>query len=267
MSIYGLLPKYFSTNNSLISSFFDTNQTDFTCNFINFNFSGNNYMDSSLGINFNNSFANFLGFDPKSLDSENYMDCRGIYNYSRYTFPLFNTYLNTPPSKRPVHKYNVDFHTDTNLAALKNVYNPVISKELAHIAYQTAMNTNTVGWCAKGVMDSLQKTGIDQNGQTRVAAACLAVKKFEEHKDSFQRIDIKNKDDLKKLPAGCIIVWNSSEGHPYGHIAVTLGLIPDPKNPGKKYIGEASDHVQSLIIRNAEFAVFVPIDKQKTSKK
>lgn len=211
-----------------------------------------------------------MGINPYSLDNENFQDCLGIFNYSSYTLPQFTSYLNSYSNMSPARRwmqnlfdnsYNTaidskKFSDKRGLAELQKVYNPQLSKKLASIAHQNADRTSTLGWCAKGVMDSLQISGLDKKGETRVAAAWMAVNTLGNSKN-FQRVNIENKKDLINLPAGCIIVWNKSEGHPYGHITVTLGN-------GK----EASDHVQDLITnRNAEFAVFVPVENKKTINK
>jgi hypothetical protein len=55
--------------------------------------------------------------------------------------------------------------------------------------------------------------------------------------------------DFPKLPAGVVIVWSASPGHPYGHISTTLG--------GGQ---EASDFVGAQItgFTTATARVFVP---------
>lgn len=256
--------------------------TPFDSTYTSYATSPTNYMGTAellKAINSNYSFNNYYNYTyllstlySTPRNNQNYNDLLSQLNFP-LTFQSYNNYLNMPRPMRWFSNLFVrkdqDFKTDTSkLPILKNVYNPELSKTLARIAYQNALATDTRGWCAKGVMDSLQRTGIDKNGNTRVAAAYQAVDKFKQHQDKFQRVNITDRNDLSKLPAGCIIVWNKSEGHPYGHITVTLGLIQDPKNPKNKYIGEASDHVQPLITnRNADFAVYVPIENKKSGKK
>ena len=140
--------------------------------------------------------------------------------------------------------FNEKFNTETNLPALKNVYDKDLGNSLANIANKNAKEMNTIGYCARGTNKALELAGL-ANGETRVAAACQADGVLSKHKN-FKEVKV-SKDELKSLPAGCVIVWEASNGHPYGHIAVTLGN-------GK----EASDHVQNLIVRDAKFSVFVP---------
>lgn len=140
--------------------------------------------------------------------------------------------------------YNEHFNTKTNLPSLKNVYDEDLGNSLANIANKNAKQMNTVGYCARGTNRALEQAGLT-NGETRVASAFQADGLLSKHKN-FKEVKV-SKDELKNLPAGCVIVWQASAGHKHGHIAVTLGN-------GK----EASDHVQNLVIRNAQFSVFVP---------
>jgi len=136
------------------------------------------------------------------------------------------------------------FNTNTNLAQLKDVYNPQLSGKLASIANRNALQTGTIGKCSHVVSDTLMDAKL-ANGNIRVASAYQAASKLSENKN-FKQVNIP-REDLKKLPAGCVVVWDRSAGHEHGHIAVTLGN-------GK----EASDHTQNLSSRNAEYSVFVP---------
>lgn len=100
---------------------------------------------------------------------------------------------------------------------------------LAQEARAVAQRMNTVGACAKGVGDALQRIGIQQRGNAYEHAEKLA------RRGDFREVSV-GRDDLRKLPAGAIVVWGRSEAKPYGHVAVSLGNGL-----------EASDHVQRMV--------------------
>lgn len=134
--------------------------------------------------------------------------------------------------------------TKTDLAAFKNDYNSELGKRFARIADNNARQMNTSGKCAKGVRTAMEKTGIADG--FRVNSAKDADRILNHHND-FKPVGV-NYNDLTKLPAGCIIVWEESAGHPHGHIAVTLGN-------GK----EASDKPRTLVRREGvKYSVYMP---------
>lgn len=246
---------------------------DFTKVFPNSNLSSSPFLnqDDLFKMEFE-LFLSQIGINPILLNSNNLADCLGIFNFSKQTLPQFSSYLNTPAPLRffqdifdrydssiNTEIYSDKFSNKKDLAQLQKVYNPQLSKKLASIAHQNADRTSTLGWCAKGVMDSLQISGLDKKGETRVAAAWMAVDTLSNSKN-FQRVNIESRKDLQNLPAGCIVVWNKGEGHPYGHITVTLG-----NNKA------ASDHIEdfdrTVKTHPQEFAVFIPVDNKKTSNK
>lgn len=173
----------------------------------------------------------------------------GFNNFSSPILPAIMSFFMMP---QPIqwgigllNNFTHAYNTKTDIAALKKFYNANVAGGLAKVAEHTARVTNTIGRCAKGVMDSMANSHLANNG-SRVASAYQEAGKLYDNKN-FAHVDI-SRNDLQKLPAGCVIVWQASEGHPHGHIAVTLGN-------GQ----EASDHVQNLISqRNARYDVFVP---------
>jgi len=105
------------------------------------------------------------------------------------------------------------------------------------------------GYCSRHVRQGLQRTGM-HNGHTGSAYQMGGVLAENEN---FQEITINNKDDLKKLPAGCIVVYDrgaagySSE---HGHIEVTLGD------------GTACSDGRTYNMRYAQnMRVFVPVEQ------
>lgn len=193
-----------------------------------------------------------------SPDDPNYNEILSLLN-----FPLsmqeFNSYLSTPSSIRWMQRHgDQNFNTTTDLSSLKDVYNPELSNKFANIAYQNALATNTRGWCARGVMDAAEKSGIVGKGETRVASAYQADPILENNKN-FEKVGV-SRDNILNLPAGCILVFQNSEQHVHGHITVTLG-----NNKA------ASDHIEDLkrILEThpEEVTVFVPVENKKSGKK
>lgn len=170
---------------------------------------------------------------------------------------IYSMFLNNNMPMYMQNYYFTNFYnTKTDLKSLKDVYDPSLGNKLANIAAKNASRTNTVGWCAKGTNDSLELAGFT-NGETRVASAYQEADKLANHKN-FKEVYV-SRDDLSKLPAGCIVVWdrNSTGNRPgdlHGHITVTLGN-------GQ----EASDHVQSMYLKGARYRVFVPVSQNRVA--
>lgn len=219
---------------------------------------------SSIGNNFNiydnqfasNPFANSdSSFYNSSLFSNNNFSLPSLSfdNFDFFTadLNLFNMLMSSQMSIAMQQDYFTDFYnTKTDIKSLKDVYNPDLGNKLANIAAKNASRTNTIGWCAKGTNDSIQLAGL-ASGETRVASAYQEADKLAKHKN-FKEVSV-SREDLKKLPAGCVIVWNktgdaSRLSGQHGHTTITLGN-------GK----EASDHVQDLIMLDSEYRVFVPV--------
>ena len=118
------------------------------------------------------------------------------------------------------------------------------AKHLANVARNVAASMNTRGWCARGVMNALEKAGLKV---PRVPSAWMAASKLAAD-PRFREVKLSDAE-IKKLPAGAIVVSGAfnSPGNPHGHIAVTLGN-------GK----EASDHIAN-IRTNGTQRVFIPV--------
>lgn len=215
-----------------------------------------NYTNSVFG--FNNTFMtspfglSYLA--PFNLYSDSY-----FFNQDLYFFNMLMA--NQMPLTMQKQFFTTTYNTNTNLAELKDVYSPNVANRLANIACENARKTDTVGWCAKGTNDALQLAGLAK-GETRVSAAYQEADILAKH-PNFKEVTI-SKDELKSLPAGCVVVWdrNRDKSRPdsrpadtYGHIMVTLGN-------GK----EASDHVDNILMLNTSFRVFVPIERSKGTK-
>lgn len=187
-----------------------------------------------------NPFTNFMpssDFDPDNLLMQMFDD---------EMLSMFDAYNSGIMSKELEGQiFTSKYNTNTNLAALNKVYNPDLANKLANIAAYNAKKTNTIGFCSKIATNSLCDAGLTTS-QIKCPAACQVAEKLSKHQN-FKAVSVA-KDDLKNLPAGCVIVWQPNAGHPYGHIAVTLG-------DGN----EASDHIQKLCVRDTMFSVYVPV--------
>ena len=181
-----------------------------------------------------------------SAFSQNYTPM-SIFGNNLFMSFLNNSFLNRMFSQGAMFSgfngFNVD--TTTSLAQLKNIYNPQKGKDLANVAYSNAASRNTRGYCLKGVRTSLEKAGLYDTSK-RVMSAYQAVGILSNNKN-FKKVNVSS-DNLRNLPAGCVVVWDRCAGHPHGHITVTLG---DNKS--------ASDHLESKVAQmHTNFCVFVP---------
>jgi hypothetical protein len=117
--------------------------------------------------------------------------------------------------------------------------------ELAQLAKQHATDgTGDGGHCFRNVAQDLAKLGIKTWGSSAYMAADeLAAN------NKVQEVKGLTADQLKKLPAGAIVVWAANGSNPYGHISVAMG-------DGK----EASDIMRNQItnLNGSSFRVFYP---------
>lgn len=144
----------------------------------------------------------------------------------------------------------------TNNANLTNVKEEKSAKKaveqaktgdlIAKTAKAVSKKMNSVGLCYRGVKKSLRKFGINLWGGSAYMGASQLAKnpKFEEIKVP--------KNELKKLPAGSVVVWGKNKQNPDGHISISLG-------DGQ----EASDHVQKQVNLNGKYRVFSPKVEEK----
>ncbi|MBR1753933.1 hypothetical protein IJ732_03775 [bacterium] len=138
------------------------------------------------------------------------------------------------------------------VSELSSVYNQELSEKLAKQSLkESAGRTKSTGWCAKAVNDALEKAGLADKNSTRCASAYMLERVFDNN-SSFKRVNV-SRDELKNLPAGCIVVWQNGYGFgtdfaKHGHVVITQGN-------GKA----TSDYVQNMKDYGTEFAVFVPV--------
>jgi hypothetical protein len=113
----------------------------------------------------------------------------------------------------------------------------------AKLAKDAAANANGPGgYCFKWVSNALRRHGVNTSGASAYMAADQLAKN-----PKFREVKV-NPQDLKKLPAGAVVVWNKGKGHPHGHISIALGN-------GK----EASDKIRNQITNyGTGVRVFLP---------
>lgn len=149
----------------------------------------------------------------------------------------------------PTRSSSMTFNTSTNLSALNNTYNRELSQRLAHVAYDTAVDLRQSGGCAYGVGKSIRDANIAGN-EVRDDAYKMADKLA--NNPNFRQVQV-SREDLKKLPAGCIVIFDKGEGHKWGHATITLG---DNKSACDHYEPDFAEVVKN---HPQNFAVFVPV--------
>lgn len=136
---------------------------------------------------------------------------------------------------------------------VQGLFNSSAAQKIAQAALTSGGAMGTVGWCFRGVCNTLKATGL-WNGQTPVsgASAYMAADQLAARNDFKEVTSEISREDLKKLPAGAIVVWGQHSGKngQHGHISVALG-------DGR----EASDHIQNQItnLYDSKYRVFLPV--------
>lgn len=119
-------------------------------------------------------------------------------------------------------------------------------EELADIAKNVGGAEGTVGWCLRGVNDTLEEA---YGFRLSYNSAYQALGEMQ-NKDGFEDVtsDYNSPQDLANLPAGAMVIWDKGNGHEHGHISIALG-------DGT----EASDHIQKQITGfGTKYHVFMP---------
>jgi hypothetical protein len=123
--------------------------------------------------------------------------------------------------------------------------NAAMQKLAATSKQMLAKKGSTSGQCVRGVNDTMSMI-YGENNIKRVPSAYQEADVLAGD-SRFQEIKV-SKDQLKSLPAGCIIIWGPESGNPHGHATITQGN-------GR----EISDHEQNLIVKqNSWCRVFIP---------
>lgn len=105
--------------------------------------------------------------------------------------------------------------------------------------------TNVGGLCLKNVGAVLRRQGI----QCGPAPAAHMVDDDLARSPKMREVRV-SKDQLDKLPAGAVIVWEKGSGLPYGHISISMGN-------GKEWSGPLRNQMHL----NTSYRVFLPVEK------
>jgi len=223
-------------------------------NLLNINGLGNGISDNT-GFNLvTNPFLN----NPISIMPDFFNDFSMTNSFPAFnndfmtTFTMFNSFLNGQmPMLWQNRIFDTNFNTNTNLPQLSAVkYDKTLGNSLANIAYKNAVSKNSKHKCLQGVRESLNKQGLVDGTMGSSAYQAAAVLK---NNKNFREVSV-SREDLKNLPAGCVIVWDrnyvgTSSADIHGHITVTLG-----NGSG------ACDRVEKkLFMLNTKHRVFVPV--------
>ncbi len=142
------------------------------------------------------------------------------------------------------------YSSGSGSAAAASMGSPVSSSELGSatdfgtsLAKDAEKNANGPGgYCFKWVAQALRRHGVSTSGASAYMAADQLAKN-----PKFKEVQVQPAD-LKKLPAGAVVVWNKGQGHEHGHISIALG-------DGR----EASDKIRNQITNYGTSArVFLP---------
>ena len=145
------------------------------------------------------------------------------------------------------------------LKRIEAVYDKDAAENLAKLSLKQAsdsdgnVRTSSTGWCAKYANNAIDESGLVTKGSTRRESAYMLTGAFGSN-DAFAKIQV-SKDELKDLPAGCIVVWQAGKGsgkafEEHGHVFITQGN-------GKA----TSDYQQDIKDYGTEFSVYVPKKK------
>ncbi len=197
------------------------------------------FFDSDLYLR---SFATFL---PPSVPL--FMDFFQMPEFNIPMLSLFSSGTKNKTRKTSTNPFssNYSFNTSTKYRSLNDAgYNSQLANRLAQDIASHVCSGST-GYCAKYVSNSLERLGISgARGDAWQLKNSLRVNPH------FKEIDVASVD-VKKLPAGCILVYDRGAGgysRKYGHVEITLGN-------GKA----ASDFINNNIVSTSNMTVFVPV--------
>ena len=126
-------------------------------------------------------------------------------------------------------------------------YNGKIGKRLVRIAEKNINKRGAgTGLCAMGVRLALE----DVLGEKFEKEDAYKWSKTLKERADFEKIQVKS-SDLKKLPAGAIVVWGKTKESPHGHISIADGKGNE--------ISDHKDKQKTDLRGHKNFEVFVPV--------
>ena len=166
------------------------------------------------------------------------------------TISMLQTFLESTNAQEEVNSFEDD-EVEANVSDWSETSSGASDSALASAARNVAMSmggSNPTGYCLGGVNQALRNAYGEEFGLWQASAyQTVPVLRSEPFTSKFKEVKV-SREELPNLPAGSIVVWDQSPGHPHGHISIALGN-------GQ----EASDYVGSqMTTRDAEYYVFVP---------
>lgn len=141
--------------------------------------------------------------------------------------------------------FSLNFDTTVKFDSVSAAgYNPMLGKKLAQ-EVASHVEPRSTGFCSRYVSNAMARLGIA--GKREHAYKMISSLRQNPH---FREVDASSVD-LKKLPAGCVVVYpQKSAGYSskYGHIEITLGNGT-----------AASDFINKKVKSSPDMKIFVPV--------
>ena len=164
----------------------------------------------------------------------------------------YNRMISNPAESSPLNFIN----NGENVPSLKDVkYSKANGEKLAQDIRNHAVGFT--GYCSRHVSNALARTGL---GDERAASAYMMADKLKDNKN-FKQVTISSLEELKSLPAGCVIVYDKNSawdnGFKTGHYNATHGHIEVTLGDGTA----CSDGITRNIRYSEQMTVFVPVEE------
>lgn len=178
-------------------------------------------LSSSIGSNYVREYTKNATVSTTHPDYTGSITSKGLGTFGRLKIEGFG--------KWTIDKYNYTFGSDSNYKSVKDKginYKGCGKKDavLAQYGQRVAKDLNTQSGCYTGVKHALTSAGVLKDyGDMPKGHAKQATEYFDKHPERFQKVDAKTTADLKKLPAGHIVVYKNNDPSKSGHIAITNG--------------------------------------------
>ena len=229
------------SSNNPISLF--SNQFDISSGFENdlsfFNFSGMTDDSSSFtDMLFNILFGNFNGHYSNNSNMTHHNHYSNPFGHHRKKSYANNDFWNNAYNKT----------TEFFNQAGKSISN--FGNNIAQMGARVVNSMNSDGHhCYRGVKNALKPLGVNLTGGSAYMAADQLAKN-----SKFKEVRV-SRDQLSKLPAGAVVVWNKGNGHEHGHISIASG-------DGREF----SDKTRRQITKySTSHRVFLPVDNKQVS--
>jgi hypothetical protein len=177
-----------------------------------------NYNETSGTSDFMQMFKYMMILDQLSkndANSEKYMLLMSMMDGNSDMLSMLMA-LNSVSQNQP--KTNTANDTDGKTEGIER-YDSKKGRSLARSAQRVISSVgSSLGNCAAGVRRAFEKLGISKGERGDAWLWASKLKK----RDDFAEVEV-DPQDLKKLPAGAIVVWDKTKKSPYGHISIATG--------------------------------------------